>query len=145
MHQKIAKLAFLAAGRRRLLLEAAVRLVWWRLLLAIFPFRRIAAHLERVAGEPHSEPTAGDSRVVENIRWAIAAAARHGPWRMTCLPQALAAAAMLRARAIPATLFIGANPSPAGFSGHAWVVAQGVYVCGGRGSANLAVLARYAC
>ncbi|MDN5939475.1 MAG: lasso peptide biosynthesis B2 protein [Salinisphaera sp.] len=143
---RLEQMVRLPARRKLLLLEAGTRLLWWRLLLALLPFRRIARRLERPrTGGCQPARAAADSGRAQDIGWAIAAAARNGPWPMHCLPQALAATAMLRARAIPATLYIGANPSQQGFAGHAWVVAAGVYVCGGQASAHMPVFTRYSC
>ena len=51
----------------------------------------------------------------------VSAAARRGPFRVACLPQAMVAFCLLDARAFSATLNVGVKKDQSGFAAHAWV------------------------
>ena len=58
-------------------------------------------------------------------------AARHVPFRAVCLPQAIAAKAMLRRRGINSVLHFGvAKRSDQSLDAHAWLDAAGIAVTG---------------
>jgi hypothetical protein len=66
----------------------------------------------------------------DQVRWAIAQAQRIIP-RATCLPQALAAEALLTRGGLPADLQIGVMKTPSGtLTAHAWVESGGRIVVG---------------
>jgi hypothetical protein len=56
----------------------------------------------------------------------VAAAARHGPYRASCLPTALTLWWILRRRGIESSLRFGVRRGPAGIEAHAWVEHCGV-------------------
>jgi hypothetical protein len=65
----------------------------------------------------------------QRVGWAVRAVAGRTPWTSTCLMQAVAGAALLRRRRIPAQVHFGVAKDPAqpdGLSAHAWLT------CGGR-------------
>lgn len=113
--------------------EAAAFLIVVAFALRILPFRLIARMVGGVReGRPSSSPT-GDLRAA-SIGRAVAAAARRLPWRPVCLPQALAAAFMLRLRAVPSHLCLGVRLEDGAIEAHAWLVVDGPaggVVCGG--------------
>src|SRR5947208_1752518 len=78
---------------RRLLCEATLMLAGARLLVLTVPFRRLAPWL---AGAP--ETSSCDLALLGRVRLAVTTAARNVPWNAVCLPQALAAKAMLARR-----------------------------------------------
>jgi hypothetical protein len=120
-----AKLRTLHPADRRLLLEAFLWLVVMRIGLALLPYRV----LRRLAGD-HA-PDADNKADLSRLPWAIAAAARRIPGA-TCLPQALAAQAMLSRRAVPSVLRIGvAGPgAESRIKAHAWVECRGDVIVG---------------
>ena len=68
---------------------------------------------------------------VRRIRLAITRAARNLPTDPNCLPQALAARAMLRRRGIATSLFLGVERDPAGEPHfHAWLKVGPEWVTG---------------
>jgi hypothetical protein len=110
--------------------QALVLLILARVGLWLLPFATLQRLLRRWA-RPHG----GRAETAERLAWALAAAARRlpSPFR-ACLPQALAAEALLRRYDVPATLIIGvrrrlAHPPPSPslvfhrrvFEAHAWV------------------------
>jgi len=100
--------------------EALALLVAARLALWVLPFgiaRRLLLAWFR--------PGRARAQTAERLAWAAAAAARRlpSPFR-SCLPQALAAEALLRRHGAPAELVIGVRQDGAGGAvrAHAWVV-----------------------
>jgi Transglutaminase-like superfamily len=119
--------------------EAILALALARLILVAVPFRLIAPRLSRAP-----ETDACDEALLLGVRMAVMAAARNVPWNAACLPQAMAAKAMLKRRGCGSSLHLGA-----GFNGqgqliaHAWLVAGGTIVVGAAGTARVTPLARF--
>ena len=123
---------------RGLLAEASAHLLAARIRLAVSPFKKIAPALGSFV--PPTDPRIAERRapaapeqaqIAEQIRWAVASAARHLPFKAVCLPQAMAAHAMLRKRGIASAVHFGArrtNEKP--IDAHAWLDAAGVEVTG---------------
>jgi hypothetical protein len=118
----------LPAGDRRLFVSAVGILAAVRLALWLTSFRRLRRAIERATaprpGAP--DPTPGEA---DRIGWAVGSAARFVP-AASCLPQALAAEAMLRRRGHPVSLRLGVSRTPAGVEAHAWVESYGRAVVG---------------
>jgi hypothetical protein len=123
-----AKLRRAAPDERALAAEALGLLVAARLVLWLLPFATARRPLDAYARHSRGAP-----RSAECVAWAVAAAARRlpAPFR-ACLPQALAAEAMLKRHGAPAQLMIGARAAGAGgrIEAHAWVVSGGQVVVG---------------
>lgn len=125
--------------QRLLLLEAALFLGLARLMLLAVPFGRIAPWLQR---SPDTGPR--DPAAVLAIGEAVTIAARNVPWNAVCLPQAMAAKAMLARRGQGSALHLGAaKAGSGGLTAHAWLVAGGEIVVGEAGIAGMAPLARF--
>ncbi|OIQ94774.1 hypothetical protein GALL_232300 [mine drainage metagenome] len=125
-------------GRQGLLAEAVFWLLVARMALLVLPFSRIAPCLGRrlppdqgrCYGFPGTPP-AGAAVIAREVGWAVTRAARHVPFGAVCLPQAMAAKAMLRRRGVVSVLSFGVAPARVmqGES-HAWLTAAGVEVTG---------------
>ncbi|MCW3834783.1 lasso peptide biosynthesis B2 protein [Sphingomonas canadensis] len=121
---------------RALLAEAALHLARARVLLALVPFPRLSPRLGTfvAAADPRAAPRTGSAdqaRIAREIGWAVTRAATHVPFRAVCLPQAIAAQAMLRRRGIGAGLHLGARKgTEKPLEAHAWLDAAGVEVTG---------------
>ncbi len=124
--------------QRLLLLEGALFLGLARLVLLTLPFGRIAPWLQR---SPDSGP--GDAATVRAVGEAVTIAARNVPWNAVCLPQAMAAKAMLARRGQGSALHLGTARADGGLTAHAWLVAGGEVVVGEAGIADVAPLARF--
>jgi hypothetical protein len=125
--------------------------------LAVLPFRWIAAGLGDLSdGRAAATIPAADPALeaeARRIGRAVERAARHLPWRTLCLPQAIAAKAMLAHRGIPATVHFGMAlregsaefPSWSGHRmlAHAWLTAGRANVVGASGAGRFAVVARF--
>lgn len=121
-----------------LLSEAAICLALARLALRFAPFHQIASRLgafvspqeARARSAAPADPTRA-ARLAERVGWAVRAAARHVPFAAVCLPQAIAARAMLRRRGVASVLHFGvAEGGSKAFDAHAWLDAAGVEVTG---------------
>jgi hypothetical protein len=131
---------FVQVGKRRraLLAEAVFGLLAARLALAFVSFPRLARPLGTlvVPSDPRvSKATTavnpGDMRIAEDVSWAVTRAARYVPFKVMCLPQAMAGHAMLRRRGVACVMHFGAATGQAKpFETHAWLSAAGVEVTG---------------
>jgi hypothetical protein len=118
--------------------EAVLFLGLARLALLIVPFGRIAPWLRR---SPDFGPHDGQTLLA--VGDAVTIAARNVPWNAVCLPQAMAAKAMLARRGQGSALHLGAARAGSGLTAHAWLVAGGEVVVGEAGIADVAPLARF--
>jgi hypothetical protein len=124
--------------QRLMLIEAALFLGLARLALLALPFGRIAPWLRR---SPDRGPY--DAETVLAVGDAVTIAARNVPWNAVCLPQAMAAKAMLARRGQGSALHLGAAKASDRLTAHAWLVAGGEVVVGEAGIADVAPLARF--
>ncbi|SRR5712692_8740726 len=124
----------LSGADRALLFETMVWLAATRVALWLLPLRVIRRLLARAASwTPDARPT------TERIAWAVSLAGRVVP-QATCLPQALAAEALLTRGGYPAELRIGVIKTDRDrLVAHAWVESAGRIVVG-----DVLGLARYA-
>ena len=133
----------LPAADRLIVLEAGALIVFIRIVLKIAPFLvtrralRAYARIARVRRSPAGEA------YVDRIRWGVPAAARHLPFRSTCLLESLTAEAMLMRRGVPCVLRLGVRrpESHRALDAHAWVEWSGGVVAGAvEGLEDYAVL-----
>jgi Transglutaminase-like superfamily len=119
----------LTGFERGLVVEALVALTATWLGLRLFGFRRWNCVLERVAAPSRAEIPYSKSGIVASGR-AIArqesAAARNLFFHPSCLERSIVLRALLRSRAIPAELRIGAQKQAERFEAHAWVECEGI-------------------
>ena len=107
-----------------------------RLALTALPFRWVRSLAER----PRQAPGRSSEFTVEELAWAVSAAARRVP-RSTCLTQALALESLLRREAYDASLRLGVAKTPEGaLEAHAWLESDGRVVIGGPRSARFVSL-----
>lgn len=122
--------------RVALLAEAFAMLALASLLIAVLPFRTVAALSARGADRP---ATSAEAR---RIRQAVEAWAQRVPWRAVCFQRGLAAQMMLRRRGLAAALYYGAHRDPqTGLNAHVWVRSHDVDVIGCHDLARYGVLA----
>jgi hypothetical protein len=122
--------------RHRLrVLEAAVLLAAYALVVQILPLRRLLT-LAGIPIVPSTQPS-NPSPYAEGLAVgrAVEAAARRLPWHPLCLPQATVAGLMLRLRGRRPSMCFGVRRADEGLSAHAWLIldgAEGGIVVGGR-------------
>ena len=117
------RLAAMDPGRRRTAVRAAV-------LLALAAFGLRVARLESVSRALARVARLWSPSDPRWIPWAVAAAGRRLPGARSCLPQALAARALLESSGRPARLRLGVSREGP-FRAHAWVESGGRVVVGG--------------
>lgn len=91
------------------------------------------SQIPRLLGQPAApaqDPPARPELEANLVGWAVIRAARLLPWHPTCLPQALAAKAMLVRRGISFESHLGVIQT-APFKAHAWVTVAGTPIVGG--------------
>lgn len=123
--------------RRVYLREAAVMLVLARLAVRLLP----PEHVFRWADRPMNRVCRFAADEANWIGWAIRNAATVPGMRASCLPQALAAHAMLRRRDIPSRLCLGVARSDGAVAAHAWIDAGDRTIVGGEEAGNFTRLA----
>jgi hypothetical protein len=123
----------LAPPRRRLLLEAAVSLVRARLDILFVPFPRMARRWGALHEPgPLASVSEQEAATAREVAWAIDWAARLLPFRLVCLPRAVAAWHMLARRQIGCRIHFGAQriAGEKSLRTHAWVKAGSIEVTG---------------
>ena len=124
-----------SAPERRALAEAVVGLVVVKIAIRILPFRHTARLVGLTRDATESGVTDRQLARAERIGWAIRTAAVRLPWTSTSLVRALAAAALLRPRGIPAQLHLGVATAVlhnGGFAAHSWISCDGRVLVGDR-------------
>jgi hypothetical protein len=113
----------LPAAHRLLLVRALVTLPLTALGLRVLGVRRMLAFAERAASADRN--VADERDVVRATSRLVAAAARHGPYRASCLPVALALKRLLARRGIATELRIGVASAGGELDAHAWLEYRG--------------------
>lgn len=118
----------LPAREKWLIWEAIACLFWARIVFLLFPLK-IALRLFK-AGEGSHTASVASSNEAEEIKLAVARAARHVPFKAVCLQQAFAAFAMLRRHGLPATVHLGVRRQEGVLIAHAWSASGNISVTG---------------
>jgi hypothetical protein len=127
--QRLAKFRALSGADKRLLLHAAARLALARLMLLVFPFRRLAERLSAKDEEATSNP---DPELLQRIGNAVRAAANNVPWRSDCFPQSIAGWMLLKHYGFKSTIRIGVEKKGKDeLAGHAWLTCGDTVITGG--------------
>ena len=137
--RKVASFRRLSWADRLLIVEAALMLGMARVCVVTVPFRMLAKWLARAPDRPTT-----DVAQVLRVGRAVATAARHVPWNAVCLPQAMAAKAMLARRGQGSAFHLGAMIEADGkLSAHAWLECDGRIVTGAAGMRGMSHLVRF--
>jgi Transglutaminase-like superfamily len=125
---------------RRMTGEAILLLGMARIIVLTVPFRVLAQWLKQ-APDGNEAP---NPELVAGVRRAVATAARNVPWNAVCLPQAIAAKAMLARRGQGSAFHLGATLDQNGkLIAHAWLVCGGEIVTGAAGINGMSHLVRF--
>ena len=119
MH-RITKFRRLSSWERRVFLRALFMLPLSALGLRALGLRRIQAILSR-ASRPDGRATADERSRMEQVARLVAAAARHGVYRASCLPRSLALQRLLREAGISSELRLGVRKVSGRLEAHAWL------------------------
>jgi hypothetical protein len=146
---RLRRFAQLGTRRRALLIEAVTYLMAARLALIFIPFPRLARRLGTFVSP--TDPRAlkvrtgtmpSETRLAEEVGWAVTRAARYVPFKAVCLPQAMAARVMLKRRGVASVMHFGAaKGTEKPLDAHAWLDAAGVEVTGYPVAKNFAEIA----
>jgi Transglutaminase-like superfamily len=119
--------------------EAIVFLALSRLAVVTLPFRIIVSWVSRAPDGGVADPL-----LLARVRQAVTTAARNVPWNAVCLPQAMAAKAMLARRGQGSAFHLGATlDDKSKLSAHAWLVVGDTIVVGAAGIPGMSPLARF--
>jgi Transglutaminase-like superfamily len=132
-----------------LLAEAVAWLAIARLALLFVPFRKLAARFGTVvpAGAVTvptlQTPSPSQQEQAREVGWAVTRAARYVPFRAVCLPQAIAAKAMLDRRRVGSVMHFGILRKTVPLAAHAWLDSGNVEVTGFPLGPEIAEIARF--
>lgn len=122
-----------------LVAEAALMLGIARICVLFVPFRVLAKWLSHAPDAAQFDAARG-----KRIGWAVQMASRNVPWNAVCLPQAIAAKAMLALRGQGSAFHLGAMIEADGsLSAHAWLESGGRIVTGASGMKGMSHLTRF--
>jgi len=139
LRRKLRTFLVMSGADRWLVCEAIAMLGLARFIVITFPFSFLASWLSRAP-----ETGACDEILLLSVRKAVTMAARNVPWNAVCLPQAMAAKAMLARRGCGSSFHLGADFDAQGkLIAHAWLVAGDTIVVGAAGIAGVTPLARF--
>jgi hypothetical protein len=139
LQRKIGTFLAMSGADRWRICEAIVMLGVARFVFLTVPFRFLAPWLRRAPETPTC-----DEALLLQVRQAVTIAAHNVPWNAVCLPQAIAAKAMLARRGCGSAFHLGATFDPKGkLIAHAWLVAGGKVVVGAAGIPGMSPLARF--
>jgi transglutaminase-like putative cysteine protease len=128
-----------ATLRRTYLREAAIALILARSAVRVVPFSWIISW----ANKPPRHVNRFAANEIPKVAWAIESVATR-PWMTAlCLPQALAAHAMLRRRGLASRLCLGVARENGLLTAHAWVEVGHNKIVGGAESARYTHLAAF--
>ena len=122
--RRVARFFALGRAERSLFLRALVMLPMTAVGLRVLGLRRVQAILSthpRAAASPRGD----DLLHARQVARLVAAAARHGPYRASCLPMSLTLQRLLRERGIDVDLRLGVRKAAGGLEAHAWVERHG--------------------
>ena len=123
---------------RGMVVEAAVTLSVARITLLLIPYRRFRPWLTL------ARPGVAEPGLVSRVRLAVAIAARNLPFQVVCLPQAMAAKAMLARRGAASSMWIGVGRDGSGaMILHAWLEAGDTIVTGAAGKRGITEITRF--
>jgi len=139
LRHKLRTFLGMSSADRWLVFEAIVMLGLARFIVITFPFAYIASWLSRAP-----ETSTCEELSLLSVRKAVTTAARNAPWNAVCLPQAMAAKAMLARRGCGSSVHLGADFDAQGkLIAHAWLTAGSIVVVGAAGIGSVTPLARF--
>ena len=113
-------------GREGVLLAAAlVLLPLTALRLRVTGFGRLSSMTAPGGDDGRAPAPTGEASRVRATARMVAAAAHHGPFHASCLPQSLVVQWLLRRQGIPSRLQLGVRKESGVLAAHAWVEYRG--------------------
>lgn len=125
--EKLAKLRRLTGREQRIFFLALVLLPTMALRLRLFGLRRVQTAPARGKSATEVEADMGGASVrAAEVARLVAAAARHGLYRASCLPVSLTLGWLLYRQGIRTDLRLGVRKAAARLEAHAWIEHQGI-------------------
>lgn len=121
-----------------MIVEAVMTLGIARMLVLALPLRALVPWLSR-----SPDGASADDLLIRRVPRAVTIAARNVPWNAVCLPQAIAAKAMLAQRGHGSAFHLGATIENEKLSAHAWLTTGAVVVVGAKGMPGMSHMARF--
>jgi hypothetical protein len=118
--RRVRRVLALEGCEQRVFLSALVAMPAFALALRLAGFGRMQRWVGRVACAPRREPTAA------TIAFLVAAAARRGPIRASCLVRGLVTTFLLRRHGFDARLRVGVRLLEGRLEAHAWTEFDGM-------------------
>ena len=127
MIRKIATFMRLSAQRKSLLLKGFALAIYSTILFQFFNDKVVYGAIEA----PKNSRKEIDKQKIVDIRFLIKILQKYIPWEFKCRHQAWIAAHLLSKYQIPYSVYIGFKKNEAGeIEGHAWTIAQEIFVSG---------------
>lgn len=129
-----------------LIAEALMMLGGASVMIAVLPFRRVAAlsGARLARGGPVDDDIGLDEAGIDRVGQAVRGWARRVPWRAVCFQQGLAVHLMLRRRGVASLLHYGVATDEARKLGaHVWVSVAGRTIVGAEEAPRFACLATF--
>lgn len=126
-----------------LLAEAMTSIMAAAIIIRLTPF----PVLGRLASWPIRRPVTDKAKretMIDDIIWALSAAAKRSPFRAMCFECGLTAQTMLRRRGVNSVLYFGVAPGQKkALDAHVWVIADDTNVTGAGIAHQYATLAQF--
>jgi hypothetical protein len=142
--RKLRAFTRLPGETRALIVEAGLALALGA-VLAELPLRWYAGWLgEKDADHPVAAHDPETNARVRAVGWAIRLIAGRVPFRSNCLPQAIAARALLGRRGLPVTVYFGAAfATRDSLKAHAWAQSGAITLTGNSARRGFHIVARF--
>ena len=139
LRRKFGSFMRMSGADRMMVCEAILFLGFARLIVLSMPFRVMVPWLRRAPDKGVVDPI-----LLRRVGRAVTIAARNVPWNAVCLPQAMAAKAMLARRGLGTSFRLGTGLDDQGkLIAHAWLVAGDTVVVGADGISDVTPLTRF--
>jgi len=117
--------------QKKLIAEALVLTLGYRLMILLVPFKRIKGFLGNYMEDSPFEIDESEYKYIFDVRWAIRTISRSAPWKCTCFVKSLTARKMISKRKIPYTIYFGIyKDTEKSMKAHAWTRCGKVFVTG---------------
>ncbi len=124
-------------------LEAIFLLLASKIILSLFPFKRVTKIMGQLMEESSFENMEGQGKV-QTLSDAIKMASKNIPFETACYVEALTAKIMLNRRKLISTLYLGVLKDEEGLTkGHAWLRYGDIIVTGEESHEKYTVIATY--
>ena len=141
MPAKFQKFLCLSFKDKLLFFEAFFWLGVYRAAVLTLPFKYLTRDFRAYPADRQPQLSCGQraQQQAQSIALALRRAAKATPWKSVCLPQALAAARMLRRRKIPGCFYLGVCKDTKGaMEAHAWSFCKTQILTGAPGHERFA-------